>query len=415
MRTLSRQSSTKETAQEKSFRGKVLGGRSHSISPLSTGEPLLQRQCACGGGCPRCKDELGIQTKLKISEPGDMYEQEADRVADEVMRMPATESHRTELKEGNGEIAWSNEISSQITPFIQRQSVPEIEEDVEKTLLDNSGEEEDIEPDETGMPKRENGAASLNSEYTSNIHIPRGSGHPLTKDGRDFMEQRFGLDFSRVRVHTNAEAEKSSQELQARAYTIGENIYFNRDQYAPSSIEGRKLLAHELTHVVQQSAWSDQNLQRKSSKGSGSVCSAGNCPQGKQKKVTRDECKNSDPVNKDRFITDLHVSLSAQELEVVWSDGTTENWDCSPNSSVTPTGADVVGTKCSVNHTNKKKDGMAWFTGFKSEGLRIGFHDSQPVGKGFQSHGCVRVCCDKAKIINENTWSEKTKIFVAKK
>jgi len=63
-------------------------GRSRSISPLSTGMPLLQRQCACGGGCPRCQDELGIQTKLKISEPGDRYEQEADRTADEVMRMP---------------------------------------------------------------------------------------------------------------------------------------------------------------------------------------------------------------------------------------------------------------------------------------------------------------------------------------
>jgi outer membrane protein OmpA-like peptidoglycan-associated protein len=63
-------------------------GRSRSRSPLSTGMPRLQRQCACGGGCPRCQDELGIQTKLKISEPGDKYEQEADRIADEVMRMP---------------------------------------------------------------------------------------------------------------------------------------------------------------------------------------------------------------------------------------------------------------------------------------------------------------------------------------
>jgi hypothetical protein len=62
-------------------------GRSRSISPLSTGMPLLQRKCACGGGCPRCK-KSPIQTKLKISEPGDKYEQEADRIADEVMRMP---------------------------------------------------------------------------------------------------------------------------------------------------------------------------------------------------------------------------------------------------------------------------------------------------------------------------------------
>jgi hypothetical protein len=63
-------------------------GRSRSSSPLSTGMPLLQRKCACGGGCPRCQDELGIQTKLKISEPGDKYEEEADQIADEMMRMP---------------------------------------------------------------------------------------------------------------------------------------------------------------------------------------------------------------------------------------------------------------------------------------------------------------------------------------
>ena len=68
--------------------------RSRPVSPLSTGMPLLQRQCACGGGCPRCQEKLGIKTQLKISEPGDKYEQEADRIADEVMRMPDTSIQR---------------------------------------------------------------------------------------------------------------------------------------------------------------------------------------------------------------------------------------------------------------------------------------------------------------------------------
>jgi hypothetical protein len=63
-------------------------GRSRSISSLSTGMPLLQRKCACGGGCPRCKEQGLLQTKLKISEPGDKHEQEVDQIADEVMRMP---------------------------------------------------------------------------------------------------------------------------------------------------------------------------------------------------------------------------------------------------------------------------------------------------------------------------------------
>jgi hypothetical protein len=69
-----------------------------------------------------------------------------------------------------------------------------------------------------------------------------------------------------------------------------------------------------------------------------------------------------------------------------------------------------VGTKCTINHTNMQRDGMAWFTGLESQGLRIGFHDSQPVGAGFVSHGCIRVVCDVAALINHNTWSGVTTI-----
>jgi hypothetical protein len=96
MTTLATKQPTNESAKQNKSGEK---GRSRSISPLSTGMPLLQRQCACGGGCPRCKkQELGIQTKLKISEPGDKYEQEADRIADEVMRMPEPSVQRQVLQ-----------------------------------------------------------------------------------------------------------------------------------------------------------------------------------------------------------------------------------------------------------------------------------------------------------------------------
>jgi hypothetical protein len=427
MRTFATRQPVKDVTQQEQHGTR---GRSLPVSPLSAGTPLLQRKCACGGSCPRCQDAL-LQPKLTLSEPGDRYEQEADRVAEQVMRIPEPSIQPQIEPEAAERMVQRQEIANQITPLVQRQVLPEEQEDGEETLVDDTSlaeDEEDIEPDETGMPKRENGVAGLTSVDTSNIHIPRGLGHPLTTDTRDFMEQRFGYDFSQVRVHTDPVAEKSAQQLKARAYTVRENIYFNQGQYTPESGEGRKLLAHELTHVIQQSARSsllEQSVQRQPSdpsqaskgkkKGGGNVCSAGDCPQGKQKKVVRDDCSEGEPADKDRFITELNVSLSAQKVEVVWSDGTTEQWDCSPNSSVTPTGTDVVGVKCSINHTNKKKDGMAWFTGFKSEGLRIGFHDSQRVGKGIHSHGCVRVCCDKAKIINQNTWSGKTTIKVTSK
>jgi len=82
--------------------------------------------------------------------------------------------------------------------------------------------------------------------------VLEGSGQPLDTDTRTFMESRFGHDFSKVRVHNNTQAGESSAAVHALAYTIGQSIVFRAGQYAPGTTEGRRLLAHELTHVVQQ-------------------------------------------------------------------------------------------------------------------------------------------------------------------
>jgi len=346
-----------------------------------------------------------IQPKLKLSQPRDKYEQEADQVAESVMQMSDSQASVAPLRQSIG----AENLSRNHGQKLDRQVIDD--EDVETTMfndLDSEPREEDIEPDETGMPKRENENSDLTSVEVSSADIPREGGYPLTKDVRNFMEPRFGYEFGNVHIHTDTASVQSAQKLKARAYTVGKNIYFNQGQYTPDSHEGRKLLAHELTHVIQQS--NSSNLSRKTLQRKG--CSAGSCPQGKQKKVIRDDCAASEPKDKDLFITSLTVSLSSQTVEVAWSNGTKETWPCSPNPDVTPTGGDIVGVKCSIKHTNKKKDGMAWFTGFQSENLRIGFHDSQRVGKGIHSHGCVRVCCDKAEIINKNSWSGKTTIQV---
>jgi hypothetical protein len=228
MRTLSRQSSTKETAQEKFFRGKIWGGtgRSHFISPFSTGEPLLQRQCACGGGCPRCREQGLLQTKLKISEPNDPYEQEADRVADEVMRMPE--------------------------PTIQRQMEPEenVEEMVQTKAIANS-----ITP-----LQRSSTDSSQSAEVPGIVHdVLQRPGQPLDPAIRTVMEPHFGTDFSQVRVHSGTLAEQSARAVNANAYTAGHNIVFGSGQFAPGTNVGKRLIAHELTHVVQQSSASSMN------------------------------------------------------------------------------------------------------------------------------------------------------------
>ena len=78
-------------------------------------------------------------------------------------------------------------------------------------------------------------------------------GRPLEPALQQDMEQRFGHDFSRVRVHSGTAAQQSAQDVNAIAYTVGHNIVFGADQFAPGTHEGRRLLAHELAHVVQQS------------------------------------------------------------------------------------------------------------------------------------------------------------------
>src|SRR5262249_8012632 len=82
--------------------------------------------------------------------------------------------------------------------------------------------------------------------------VLRSSGQPLDTESRYFMEERFGHDFSGVRVHSDAQAQRSADETDAEAYTVGQDIVFASGRYSPNTEGGRELLAHELTHVVQQ-------------------------------------------------------------------------------------------------------------------------------------------------------------------
>lgn len=97
--------------------------------------------------------------------------------------------------------------------------------------------------------------AAVQSAVPPVVHeVLRSPGQPLERNTRGFMESRFGQDFSRVRVHTDARAEESAASVAASAFTVGDQLVFNRGQYSPHSFDGRKLIAHELTHVVQQSS-----------------------------------------------------------------------------------------------------------------------------------------------------------------
>ena len=173
-----------------------------------------------------------IQAKLSISEPGDEYEREADQVADQVMRMAEPEVSAQDLEQGeNG------------APEIQRKCAAcEEEEQVQR----QAGEES-----LPGEASTEAGAG-MSAELESGIGVLRGRGQPLPESARDYFEPRFGYDFGEVRVHSGGRAAALARAVSARAFTYGGDIVFAPGEYATETPAGRRLLAHELVHVVQQ-------------------------------------------------------------------------------------------------------------------------------------------------------------------
>jgi hypothetical protein len=177
-----------------------------------------------------------IQTKLRIGQPNDKYEQEADRVADKVMRTSELEMQRQiEPEEEDEKMLQTTTLTDQITPLVQEQVEEEKEEE---EVLQTKGR--------TGY------TAEVAPNLESRIRALRGGGQPLSESNRSFMERRFGIDFSGVRLYTDSNAAQMSKELDAEAFTYGRDIYFGAGRYNPRTLLGKRLLAHELTHVVQQ-------------------------------------------------------------------------------------------------------------------------------------------------------------------
>jgi hypothetical protein len=173
-----------------------------------------------------------IQTKLRVGPVGDRYEREADRVARQVMTLPEVSARspvqRQEMEE---EELQTKSIASSITPRVQRQ-----EEEEEALQMKSQGA----------------GGFTVAAGTESQLKSLRGSGKPLPKDLRSFMEPRFGADFGGVRVHSGGEAVQLNRELNAKAFTHGQDIYFGAGRYQPGTDAGKHLIAHELTHVIQQ-------------------------------------------------------------------------------------------------------------------------------------------------------------------
>jgi hypothetical protein len=162
--------------------------------------------------------KFSIQPKLTINQPDDIYEREADKVANEVMTMQSPAIQTRPLQ-----------VSS-----IQR-------------MCPHCEEEQNMQRKESG-----NGDITAANELESYVGNLSGGGQTLPEDVRSFFEPRFGYDFGNVKVHTDSIGAKSAQSINALAYTSGNNIIFNEGQYSPNTDSGKSLLGHELTHVIQQ-------------------------------------------------------------------------------------------------------------------------------------------------------------------
>ena len=246
---------------------------------------------------------LRPQAKLTIGQPGDSYEQEADSVAQQVMQRMAQPGNRQSIQrqeapEEEEELQMKSldistlqrqempeeeelqmkplDISTlqcqempeeeeelQMKPLdistLQRQEAPEEDEELQMKPLDISTlqrqeapeEEEELQMSPMVQRKGQGGMAATPDLETS-INQARGGGQPLGDNIRKPMEQAFGADFGGVKVHTDSRSDQLNQSIQARAFTTGQDVFFRQGEYNPGSRGGQELLAHELTHVVQQ-------------------------------------------------------------------------------------------------------------------------------------------------------------------
>lgn len=242
-----------------------------------------------------------VQAKLSVSSPDDPQEKEADAVADQVMRMaePAAmpaqkEEEKLQKKEGEKEETIQTKQEEKKKEQLQAKLIAPVvsvqrkcdgcekEEKAQAKLyrMIQRSEESSIAFDDTGEAAADYNinrkelslhgsdviqcsgrgppAGSPQASFEQNLSSTKGNGSPLPATTKNFMESRFGADFSGVRIHTDSHAQNLSRSIHAQAFTHGNDIYFNSGKYNPHTDAGGTLLAHELTHTIQQGASTTQ-------------------------------------------------------------------------------------------------------------------------------------------------------------
>ncbi|MDX2161433.1 MAG: DUF4157 domain-containing protein [bacterium] len=196
---------------------------------------------------------LGVQAKLTVGAADDAYEAEADQVAQQVMTMPAAPVQRADEDEMSAkrmdivQRADEDEMSAKRMDIVQRADEDEMAAKRMDIVQRADDDEMAAKRDDVDMMD----SFQVGDDLESQIENKSG-GQPLDSGVREFMEPRFGQNFENVRVHADPQANQLSQSIQAKAFTKGSDVFFADGQYQPDTPSGKELLAHELTHVVQQ-------------------------------------------------------------------------------------------------------------------------------------------------------------------
>jgi hypothetical protein len=230
-----------------------------------------------------------FQPKLQVNKINDPYEAEADRVAEEVTHSvyfgsegSLSPSEPSAPSEGGTNIqrlaffqrkpAFESptemDLNTAGNPEVQRSATGESTTAISTPPPAANHQEEELGETETENIQLKANLSKMaadrkvNTGFESRLHASKGGGTPLPVKTKGPMESAFGADFSNVRIHTDSNAAGMNNHVQAHAFTHGSDIYFNRGTYQPEKKEGTKLLAHELTHVVQQGGAAKAAVQR---------------------------------------------------------------------------------------------------------------------------------------------------------
>lgn len=270
--------------------------RAPDVTPAAAATATIGRQSHSSN------HNLGpLQRAMKVSSPEDSAEKEADSTAKTIMRMAMPESSIAYVQQGNTNVfrqITKDEKEQKIQPKwqspyilrfadsgifsrqpleekepVQRQATePEQEEPVQRQTAKTEQEEpvqrQAAEPEqeesvqrqaaeseqEEPVQRKAEGMPNVGSNVMAEIQSSRGTGAPLPLSVRRFMEPRFQADFSNVKVHTGEKAAVLNRRLNAQAFTVRNDIFFGKGRFQPETHEGKELIAHELTHTVQQGA-----------------------------------------------------------------------------------------------------------------------------------------------------------------